>query len=217
MIRFITPSAMPTHDIEKLARAFARADNMNPDIYALSFDTDNAYTFGQHRTVPGWQTYIPKVLEFLQMKRIHDDVFPAPIQPSHMTQLMPVSEVRLPARPETFEDMNAEQIFNFKQRALDEARDPAIFEIPVDTVRQLAKNHAVKKYKLRSCSICETPLYYSIEGENVTFQPSCECSRFAGQPEQCSFADIARCFNIQTDSSIRARMLSQFIESGERP
>ncbi len=208
MMKFNMPHQLPAYETEKLARAFAAADGLNADVWITVPDVFNQYSYSNGRNMPLWQTYLPKVVEFLQMKTVYDQVFPQSSMP-----FVPIPQMPLPP---SLPDMDAEQASVFRCQALEEAGDASVAKISPQTIRQLAKNHSIKRYTLRHCSMCGTGLNYAIDGEHVSFQSNCGCTRHWNPPEQRSFEDLVDCFNIQSKPETRRRMLEEFINSGEK-
>lgn len=87
-------------------------------------------------------------------------------------------------------------------------------------VQQAVKDYGIGRWKLRTCSICDTPIGYlfSPDGEQVVFSSACDCSsssRYA-PPDDSNFEVVAHCFNMQTTPGIAEKMWAEFIASGTR-
>lgn len=81
----------------------------------------------------------------------------------------------------------------------------------IDAVKQ----HGIKRWMLRECTLCHYPLCYSFEDGRVFYDMGCDCTGQSGGPQERSYADVADAFNIQTNPAIYKRMWNEFITSGQ--
>ncbi len=79
-------------------------------------------------------------------------------------------------------------------------------------VQQAVETHNITQWALRSCSICQQPLYYVFEDGKVGFAPGCGCTD-SGMIYARTYAQVAETFNMQTPE-VRQRMWDSFIKSG---
>lgn len=74
-----------------------------------------------------------------------------------------------------------------------------------DQVQQAVEEHGIRRWMLRRCSICDSPLTYAFNGQHVTFDSNCDCSSWSSDPRPSSYQDVANTLNMQTPD-VRARM-----------
>jgi hypothetical protein len=80
-------------------------------------------------------------------------------------------------------------------------------------LRSAISTYGIRRWCLRRCSMCNAPLFYYFEGDVVSFDSACDCTRFSSPPQLRSYADVLECFNRQT-AQIRAEMWADFIAAG---
>lgn len=84
-----------------------------------------------------------------------------------------------------------------------------------DKVKQAIARHSIVRWPQRDCSICGYELSYNFTGGLVYFDPGCNCSPQGPAPfDMRDYADIAKCFNIQSTPEIAQRMWDEFIACG---
>lgn len=78
------------------------------------------------------------------------------------------------------------------------------------TAEEIKNLTTIDRWKLRDCSICNSPLFYWIhpERERVAFDSSCDCNRLDGW-EECGWQGIADHLNIQTNEEYRDRCIRE--------
>lgn len=82
-------------------------------------------------------------------------------------------------------------------------------EITVEEVKQAVQDRGARPWKLRSCSICQVPLFYLFEAGGVYRDSSCFCTSFEGELKEESWEAMAAMFNTQTPE-VRERMWGEF-------
>lgn len=88
-------------------------------------------------------------------------------------------------------------------------------KVTVEQVKLAVVEHDIKLWKLRECSMCLTPLTYTFNGGDPTYDSSCACVRYSTEPEPHSWESIAEIFNIQRPE-IRERMWGEFLAAGSK-
>lgn len=84
-------------------------------------------------------------------------------------------------------------------------------------IAELVASHHITRWRLRSCGICNAPLYYYFTPAGAVFDSACDCTtaRYRSEPEMHPYDDLAaHVFNIQTPE-IRASMWSELSSWGK--
>lgn len=71
-----------------------------------------------------------------------------------------------------------------------------------DEFKDAVKKNNLKKYKLRECSICGTPLYYRFVDGQVLFNSSCACVPDESPDQMRSYQEIADLYNSQSSKEV---------------
>ncbi len=87
--------------------------------------------------------------------------------------------------------------------------------ITVEQIKDAVKEHDIRVWKLRGCSICLIPLTYSFNGDDPTYDSNCDCVSYSTEPEPRSWESIAEIFNMQTPA-IRMYMWNEFLAAGSK-
>jgi len=86
-------------------------------------------------------------------------------------------------------------------------------KISPDQVEQAIKEHNIRSWTLRKCSICHTNLNYTFVGDKVYYNANCNCGRHWEPLLVSSYREVANTFNLQTPEA-RKEMWDEFIASG---
>lgn len=72
-------------------------------------------------------------------------------------------------------------------------------------VKQAIQAAGINRVDCRECSFCGYPLAYYIRGEEVFFDPGCDCSS-GGRFERRDWSDLADWLNMQTNPEWQAKL-----------
>ena len=73
--------------------------------------------------------------------------------------------------------------------------------------KQAHKKSGIRRWSLRSCSICDYPLGFMFnEDGQVFFDPGCGCTDYQYHPEPRTWEDIAEVYNRITDEKRKAEL-----------
>jgi hypothetical protein len=75
-------------------------------------------------------------------------------------------------------------------------------QITGEQLRQKAIEHKITKWTIEECSVCEYPIHYIFDTENVSYDGGCNCSDFETyrpKYQRSSWNDVAIYINMQTD------------------
>lgn len=78
-----------------------------------------------------------------------------------------------------------------------------------EEVKSACLSKKIAKVKCRECSICHTALNYHVQGEDVFFDSSCDCTSSGGWQAR-TWEDAARIINIQTNPIIKVKFMEEF-------
>lgn len=81
-------------------------------------------------------------------------------------------------------------------------------------VRATVEKQNIKRWTLRTCSMCNAPLQYLFGNDAVAYDSNCDCVSYWTPRQPRSYAEVADCFNMQTPE-VRQRMWSDFASSGQ--
>ena len=79
-----------------------------------------------------------------------------------------------------------------------------------EQVKQAMIGKGITKVKVRDCSICATPLYYSRQGEDLYFNSSCGGVSYESPPQPRSWDSPAELINMQTKKEWRNKYMIAF-------
>ena len=86
-------------------------------------------------------------------------------------------------------------------------------KVTAEQVQKTVQERGINLWKLRECSICQTPLTYAFNGGEPTYNSNCGCTSYSSKPALRSWESVAEIFNRQTPE-IRLRMWDAFLASG---
>ena len=78
-----------------------------------------------------------------------------------------------------------------------------------EEVKSACLSKKITKVKCRECSICRTALNYHVQGEDVFFDSSCDCTSSDGWQAR-TWEDVARLINIQTNPTVKVKFMEEF-------
>lgn len=82
--------------------------------------------------------------------------------------------------------------------------------ITPDQIKEAVTKAKINYCKIRECSICDAPLAYLIEGEEVFLDTNCDCVSYCTQPSPASWGDLAEFINCQTNEDVRKGLAERF-------
>ncbi len=74
--------------------------------------------------------------------------------------------------------------------------------------------HGIKRWDIRKCSLCGTPITYEFGGGSITLDTNCACVNYWVSPQEILIGKfIAQTFNLQ-NPEIREKMWAGFLACG---
>jgi len=86
--------------------------------------------------------------------------------------------------------------------------------ITAEDVTNAIRDHNIRRWVLRECSICNAPLAYEFSAGFVRYDSDCHCTHYYTPLEPRNIEDVVRVFNMQTPD-VRANMWKRFMCSGD--
>ena len=87
-------------------------------------------------------------------------------------------------------------------------------KVTVEQTQNAIRDHQIKIWKVRECSICYAPITYSFDGDVVLLDTNCGCVTYRTDPLAMSVEEfIEQTFNFQSSSEVRGRMWESFIQA----
>ncbi len=88
-------------------------------------------------------------------------------------------------------------------------------DLTANEVKELIQTNNITFINIHSCSMCNYPCGYIIEGDNLSYDSGCYCVRSPSGPHPRTFADLANNHNMQSNElyngkSWRQRYLDAF-------
>jgi hypothetical protein len=80
-----------------------------------------------------------------------------------------------------------------------------------DFQRQV-KEHDIRSWTLRCCSICETALNFIFDGDDVYYDSNCNCVTFRTIPQERTYQDIADIYNKNIENEDFIEEINDFFE-----
>lgn len=82
-------------------------------------------------------------------------------------------------------------------------------KVTAEQVKAACLAAGIKSIEHHECSICLYMTAYLVRGDQLYFDPSCDCTGGRG-PELSSWQDAADWINMQTQDDIRAKIAGRF-------
>ena len=76
--------------------------------------------------------------------------------------------------------------------------------------RRQVKDLGIKSWTLRECSMCETPLNFIFDGDDVYYDSNCECVTYRTIPQLRTYEDIADIYNMNLGAHQFIRKINSF-------
>lgn len=83
-------------------------------------------------------------------------------------------------------------------------------EKTAEDFRQQVKEKGIKYWTLRLCSMCDAPLDFIFDGDDVFYDSSCDCVTFRTIPEQRSYQDLANHYNRNIKNEEYLKEINEF-------
>jgi len=77
-------------------------------------------------------------------------------------------------------------------------------------VKEAMKTANISWVEVRKCSICNCPVAYERQGDNLFFDGNCDCTSFWNPPQPRIFEDVAELINIQSNSEYKSELAGKF-------